>query len=84
LLGGERSNGMTNESRTASEIADMIKARATSSLGPWPRDLQLFIFGDRPDWRCGLSPAMQESDVEYREGVLGIAKELQRTVKLAR
>jgi hypothetical protein len=27
---------------------------------------------------------MQESDVEYREGVLGIAKELQRTVKLAR
>jgi hypothetical protein len=75
---------MTDELRTAGEIADMIKARATSSLGPWPRDLQLYIFGDNPEWRCSLSPAMQESDVEYREGVLGIATELQRTIKLAR
>jgi hypothetical protein len=75
---------MTDELRTAGEITDMIKTRATSSLGPWPRDLQLYIFGETLAWRCGLSPAMQESDVEYREGVLGIATELQRTIKLAR
>jgi hypothetical protein len=75
---------MTDALCTAGEIADMIKARATSSLGPWPRDLQLYIFGDAPGWRCGLSPAMQASDVAYREGVLGIVTELQRTIKLAR
>ena len=75
---------MTDELRTASEIASLIKARATSSLGPWPRDLQIYIFSETPGWRCGLSPATQESDAEYRDGILGIAKQLQRTVKLTR
>jgi hypothetical protein len=73
---------MTNHLRTASEIAGLIKARAITSLGPWPRDLQISIFGVSPEWRCSLSPAMQASDIEYRDGVLGIAKALQRAVKL--
>jgi hypothetical protein len=37
-----------------------------------------------PEWRCSVSPATQASNFEYRDGVLGIAKELQRTVKLTR
>ena len=73
---------MTNHVRTASEIAGLIKARASSSLGPWPHDLQIYIFAEKPEWRWSLSPATQASDVEYREGVLLIAKELQSTIKL--
>jgi hypothetical protein len=75
---------MSEDARTASEIASLIKARAATSLGPWPRDLQICIFGEFPEWRCSLSPAMQASNFEYRDGVLGIAKALQRMVKLAR
>jgi hypothetical protein len=74
---------VTDHSRTAGEIAGLIRARASSSLGPWPHDLQIYIFAEKPEWRCGLSPATQASDVEYREGVLRIAKELQSTIKLA-
>jgi hypothetical protein len=73
---------MTDQLRTAGEIAGLIRARASSSFGPWPHDLQIYIFAENPQWRCGLSPATQASDVEYREGVLRIAKELQKTIKL--
>jgi hypothetical protein len=46
-------------------------------LGPWPPDLQLFIFVSNAGWSCGLSPTTQVSEVEYREGVLKIAREMQ-------
>jgi hypothetical protein len=36
---------MSEDLKTASEIARLIKGRAYLSLGPWPIDLQLFIFG---------------------------------------
>jgi hypothetical protein len=74
---------MTEEPKTASEIARMIKERAYIVLGPWPVDLQLIIFGTPSGWRCGLSPATQASgDAKYREAVLEIAKELQSSVSL--
>jgi hypothetical protein len=47
-------------------------------------DLQLFIFGTKAGWKCGLSPAAQGSETEYREVVLHIAKELQESVSLVR
>jgi hypothetical protein len=75
---------MTEEPKTASEIARLIKDRANYSLGPWPMDLQLFIFGTTSGWKCGLSPAMQAGDAEYRKAVLQMARELQATVTLAR
>jgi hypothetical protein len=62
----------------------MIKEQAYLSLGPWPIDLQIFIFGTTSGWRCGLSPAALASETEYREAVLQIAKELQSTVTLVR
>lgn len=71
---------MADEIRTASQIA--IKEQAAMSIGPWPRDLDLFIFGTKSGWSCGLSPATQTSDVEYREGVLQIARELQKKIQL--
>jgi hypothetical protein len=75
---------MNGEPKTATEIARMIKERAYIELGPWPIDLQLFIFGTSSGWKCGLSPATQTADSEYRGGVLVIAKELQLTVTLLR
>jgi hypothetical protein len=68
---------MTEDPKTAREIVRMIKAQAYLSLGPWPIDLQIFIFGTTSGWRCGLSPAALASETEYREAVLQIAKELQ-------
>jgi hypothetical protein len=59
------------------EIARLIKEQAVVSLGPWPRDLELLIFVSNAGWSCGLSPATQTSEVEYREGVLKIAREVQ-------
>jgi hypothetical protein len=75
---------MTKDPKTASDIARMIKEQADLSLGPWPRDLQLFIFGTKSGWKCGLSPATQASDSEYREAVLRIVRELQSAVILIR
>jgi hypothetical protein len=75
---------MTDEPKTAREIVRMIKEQAYLSLGPWPIDLQIFIFGTTSGWRCGLSPATQASVTEYREAVLQIAKELQSTATLIR
>jgi hypothetical protein len=75
---------MTIDMKTASEIARLIKDQANLSVGPWPRDLQLFIFGTQSGWKCGLSPATQASDSGYREAVLQIARELQSAVKLIR
>ena len=75
---------MADDVKTAREIADAIKEQATPSLGPWPRDLELFIFGAKAGWICGLSPATQTSDIEYREGVLQIARDLQRKIQLVR
>jgi hypothetical protein len=69
---------MADDVKTACEIADAIKEQAILSLGPWPPDLELFIFGAKAGCSCGLSPAAQTSDVEYREGVLQIARELQK------
>jgi hypothetical protein len=74
----------TDNLKTASDIARMIKEQANLSLGPWPRDLQIFIFGTQSGWKCGLSPAMQASDSAYREAVLQIARELQSSVGLIR
>ena len=75
---------MTDEPKTAREIVRMIKEQAYLSLGPWPIDLQIFIFGTTSRSRCGLSPATQASVTEYREAVLQIAKELQSTATLIR
>jgi hypothetical protein len=68
---------MTDETKLPAEIARLIKERAVVSMGPWPRDLELLIFVSNAGWCCGLSPATQASDVEYREGVLKIAREMQ-------
>jgi hypothetical protein len=73
---------MGEEIKTAHEIADAIKEQANLSLGPWPRDLELFIFGTKGSWNCGLSPATQTSEIEYREGVLQIARGLQKLFQL--
>jgi hypothetical protein len=70
---------MSEAERKPAEIAALVRSHAELSLGPWPRDLQLFIFVLKSEWKCGLSPATQESDAEYRDGVLRIAKELQKT-----
>jgi hypothetical protein len=75
---------MSEDLKTTAEIARMIREQAELSLGPWPRGLELFIFARKSEWKCGLSPATQSSDIEYREGVLGIARQLQETVRLAR
>ena len=75
---------MADEVKTAREIADAIKEQAMLSLGPWPRDLELFIFGGKAGWTSGLSPATKISDIKYREGVLQIARELQKLIQLAR
>ena len=75
---------MADEIRTATQIALAIKEQAAMSLGPWPRDLELFIFGTKSGWSCGLSPATQASDIEYREGVLQIARGLQKKIQLVR
>jgi hypothetical protein len=75
---------MADDVKTAREIAEAIKGQAAVSLGPWPRDLELFIFGAKDSWSCGLSPARQASDIEYREGVLQIARELQKAVRFTR
>jgi hypothetical protein len=68
---------MTDEAKFPAEIGRLIREQAEVSLGPWPRDLQLFIFVSTTGWSCGLSPAPQVSEVEYREGVLKIAREMQ-------
>jgi hypothetical protein len=75
---------MAKDEKTANQIAQAIKERAVQSLGPWPRDLELFIFCLRSGWNCGLSPATQASDIEYREAVLQIARELRETIQLVR
>jgi hypothetical protein len=75
---------MDEEIKTAREIADAIKEQAVASLGSWPPDLELFIFGAKAGWSCGLSPAMQTSEIEYREGVLQIARELRKQFQLLR
>lgn len=63
------------------EIASLIKYQAVLKLGPWPRDLQLFIFATKATWSCGLSPALQIGDMIYRDGVLAIARELRSSIK---
>jgi hypothetical protein len=75
---------MCDDLKTAATIARMIRDQAELSLGPWPPDLELFIFAQRSEWKCGFSPAIQSGDIEYREGVLRIARELQKTVRVAR
>lgn len=72
--------GMDDEAKTATDLAAMIKEQAILSLGPWPEDLQLMIFGRGSRWSCGLSPITRTSDAAYREGVLQIARALQRSV----
>jgi hypothetical protein len=71
---------MSDEAKTPRELAAMIKEQAVLSLGPWPADLRLMIFGQSAHWSCGLSPAMQASDLAYRGGVLEIARDLRKTV----
>jgi hypothetical protein len=75
---------MADETKTASQIALAIKEQAVLSLGPWPLDLELFIFGAKGGWKVGLSPAAQASDITYRQGVMEIARELQKTIQLVR
>jgi hypothetical protein len=69
---------MADEVKLPAEIALLIKEQAVASLGPWPPDLELLIFVSKAGWHCGVSPAIRGSDIDYREGVLKIARELQR------
>jgi hypothetical protein len=49
-----------------------------------PADLKLLIIGRGSQWSCGLSPALQTSDIFYREDVLQTARQLQGTVAYKR
>jgi hypothetical protein len=68
--------------QSVSAIARLIKQRAIDTMGPWPRELELLVFCVGSEWKCGLSPATQHVDIEYREGVLRIARDLQETVRV--
>jgi hypothetical protein len=71
---------MTFEFLSPAEIAGPIKDQAVLTLGPWPRDLQLLVFVTKAEWGCGISPATHFSDARYRDSVLQIARELQKTI----
>ena len=81
---GNAFSQMAKDEKAANQIAQAIKERAVQFLGPWPRDLELFIFGLRSGWSCGLSPVTQTGDIEYREAVRQIARELRETIQLVR
>jgi hypothetical protein len=60
----------------------MIGEIAELSRGPWPRGLEVLIFKLDLDWKLGLSPARHDGQIEYHEGVIRIARGLQKTVRL--
>jgi hypothetical protein len=75
---------MDEAEKTATEIAKAIRERAKIEMGPWPRDLELFVFVINDGWSFGLSPAANGFEAQYRKAVLQIATELRDSVKLKR
>jgi hypothetical protein len=65
---------MADDVKSAPEIAAAIKEQAGLSLGLWPRDLELFHRRLKVRLELRVSPATQTSGIEYREGVLEIAR----------
>jgi hypothetical protein len=47
--------------------AAVIQEQAVVSLGPWPPDLELFIFVSKARWSCGLSPALRREATSNTE-----------------
>jgi hypothetical protein len=74
---------MIDGSLSATELAALIRAECARTLArPWPTDLELLIFSTPSGWKCGLTPAQNGDDVEYRDTALQIASQLQKAFRL--
>jgi hypothetical protein len=67
LIGNRtRANNMDKPQLNATAIVRMIKEGAVSLMGPWPRDIEVFIFSvGQNKWRWGFSPVTHPSEANY-------------------
>ena len=50
----------------ATALARLIKEEAQSLMGPWPKDVEIFIFSIGANhWRWGFSPITHPSEALY-------------------
>jgi hypothetical protein len=82
---------MWKPKRTADELTDLIKQRATATQGgaPWPAKMTMLIYSTNDSWEVMVSPGKSVQEEEFRITVLWIATQMQlefdlRPVLLAR
>jgi hypothetical protein len=50
----------------ATTLVRLIKEGAVALMGPWPKDIEIFIFSlSQNKWRCGFSPITHPSEAFY-------------------
>lgn len=67
---------------TPTEIIRMISAEATRLIGPWPSNLDIFVFRVDDSWECLITPTNNPTEAKFRDVALQIGLSLERIFKL--
>jgi hypothetical protein len=73
---------MGTVAKTPNEIARLIVVEAVRQIGPWPDNLDVFIFRTDHGWECLVTPTGDPCEAAYREEILEIGRTLEQSITL--
>jgi hypothetical protein len=73
---------MDTVAKTPTEITRLILAEAVRQIGPWPSNLDVFVFRTDDGWECLVTPTCDPREATYREEVLEIGRSLEQSIRL--
>lgn len=68
--------------RSPGEITRLVLAEATRQIGPWPTNLDIFVYRTGESWKCLVTPTNNPDELTYRRAVLKLGRKLEKTIKL--
>jgi hypothetical protein len=67
---------------TSNEIIQTIASEVVRQLGPWPSDLDIFVFRIACGWECLITQTDDPIASRYRAAALRIGKDLEVIITL--
>jgi hypothetical protein len=66
---------MDKIAKTTKQLSDLIRSEASARIGPWPRNMQVFVYPLNDCWRIVIGYS-DLADTDYRDKVMALTAEL--------
>ncbi|CAN5479331.1 hypothetical protein BH10PLA2_BH10PLA2_36470 [soil metagenome] len=68
--------------KTPGELTQLILAKSVQKFGPWPSNLDVFVYRTDSGWEYVITPTNDPAELSYCRKVLRLGRKLEKMVRL--